>query len=334
MYVLPTLAPTRRLRSIAVITSGGDAPGMNSAIRSVTRAALAEGIQVYGFQRGYTGLVAETLIQLDSHSVSNIIQRGGTFLRTDRCDDFRKPEVRARCGDFLKANEIDALVVIGGDGSLTGAALLSQETGIPVIGLPGTIDNDIYGTDDTIGFRTAINTAVEAVDRIRDTASSHERLFLVEVMGRNSGFLASEVGIACGAEMVVVPEENLTTAEICERLIAQQNASRTSAGITVVAEGKEPGASYQIASHLRQYGYDPKVCVLGHVQRGGSPSSHDRILASSLGASAIRYLLAGIDDVMVGVRKGEVNTTPLNDVLTRRKQLDPEWLKLAQLLHN
>ena len=241
MYRLPELNKTTQINAIAVMTSGGDSPGMNPAIRSVTRAALNQGVRVFGINRGYSGLIIDDLFELKSSDVTNIVQRGGTIRKSDRCEAFKDPIVRNQAAEILKEHGIGGLIVIGGDGSLTGAHLLTQETGLPVVGLPGTIDNDIYGTDDTIGFDTALNTALEAIDKIRDTAVSHERIFLVEVMGRNSGHIASQVGVACGAEMIVVPEIDFKLDALCFSLANQRAEGRGSSGIIVVAEGPKPG---------------------------------------------------------------------------------------------
>lgn len=333
MYTLPTLEPVKRYTSIALLTSGGDAPGMNPAIRGVVRAALHSGMQVHGIQRGFSGLIADDLHKLTSLSVRNIVQRGGTILKSDRCEAFKDPVVRRQAADILHRRGIEALVVIGGDGSLTGAHLLCQETGIDVVGLPGTIDNDIFGTEDTIGFDTAVNTALEAIDRIRDTASSHERLFLVEVMGRNSGFIAINVGMAAGAEMIVVPERAVEIKAIGHELTERRLAGTGSSGIIVVAEGREPGLTYRLAEHLKTRGQDPRVCILGHVQRGGSPSGHDRVLATCMGAMAVHYLCAGYSDIMVGVHNGQIIDVPLQDVASFRKGLDPTLLDLTMELH-
>jgi 6-phosphofructokinase 1 len=264
-------------------------------------------------------------------SVANIIQRGGTILKTDRCEAFYKKSVRLEAANILRRKGIDGLVVIGGDGSFTGAHLMEKETDFPTIGIPGTIDNDIEGTDDTIGFDTAVNTAIEAIDRIRDTASSHDRIFLVEVMGRSSGFIALEVGIGGGAETVILPEKRQSMANILgtiERGIARGKTS----SIIVVAEGDKPGLSTRMANDLTKKGYNSKVCILGHTQRGGSPTGHDRLLASVLGASAIAYLLAGKSNAMVGVKDGKVVLVPFKQVIGFHKDVSNELLTLASIL--
>ncbi len=333
MYRLPKLKKNTDIKAIAVMTSGGDSPGMNPAIRSVTRAALNQGVRVFGIHKGYSGLIIGDISELKSADVSNIVQRGGTILKSDRCEAFKDPVVRNQAAEILREHGIDGLIVIGGDGSLTGAHLLTDETNIPVVGLPGTIDNDIYGTDDTIGFDTALNTALEAIDKIRDTAVSHERIFLVEVMGRNSGHIASHVGVACGAEMIIVPEIDFKLDALSFSLANQRAEGRGSSGIIVVAEGPRPGLTYRLANQLQTHGEKPGVCILGHIQRGGRPTGHDRVMASCLGASAVTYLLAGVSDIMVGMTDNKITTTPLSDVMEKKKPLNPQLVELAQLLH-
>ncbi len=333
MYSLPDLPPSRHLHAIAVLTSGGDSPGMNPAIRAIVRAALNQGIRVFGIHKGYSGLVIGDMSEMSSLSVSNIVQRGGTLLKSDRCEAFKEPAIRQQAAEILKTHGIEGLVVIGGDGSLTGAHRFANETDIAVVGLPGTIDNDIYGTDDTIGFDTAVNTALEATDKIRDTALSHERLFLVEVMGRNSGFIATQVGIASGAEMIVVPEYEFKISQLSLQLATNRASGQGASGIIVVAEGPKPGLTYRLAEQLRQHGQEPRVCILGHIQRGGSPTGHDRVLASCLGAAAIDFLRAGYSDIMVGVRQSQITSVPLRDVVAHKKVLDRSLYDTAMLLH-
>ncbi|WP_415885548.1 6-phosphofructokinase [Neptuniibacter sp. QD37_6] len=319
--------------AIAVLTSGGDSPGMNPAIRGVVRSALHQGIKVYGVHKGYSGLIIGDMWKMDSASVTNIVQRGGTLLKSDRCQAFLDPAVRHQAAEVLLKKGIDSLVVIGGDGSLTGAHMLASESTIRVIGLPGTIDNDIYGTDDTIGFDTAVNTALDAIDKIRDTALSHESLFLVEVMGRNSGFIATHVGIACGAELVVIPEYEVKVEAISFQLANNRVQGKGSSGIIVVAEGPTPGLTYNLAKQLEQHGQQPKVCILGHIQRGGRPTGHDRVLASCLGAAAVDYLCGGYNDVMIGIKNGAITETPLQHIIDKKKQLDAQLFEHVQLLH-
>ncbi len=326
MYTLPTLHIKKNISRIAVLTSGGDAPGMNAAIRAVVRTALSYSIETLGIYRGYSGLIEGDIHPLTSASVENIIQRGGTLLRSDRCLEFKHKSVRQRAYDTLVSHSVEALVVIGGDGSLTGAHLLGRETGLPVIGIPGTIDNDICLTDDTIGFDTAVNTALNAIDRIRDTADSHGRVFLVEVMGRDSGHIASEVGIAGGADYVVLPDSEIHQAQaqaIIQQSVkaksqqpdTQEQSQYDKSQIIIVAEGSSPGRTQSLAQHLIEQGQEPRMCILGHIQRGGSPTGHDRVLASSLGSFAVKYLLSGHQNHMVGVNKGAILAVPLAGLL-------------------
>ncbi len=331
MYGIETLPHKRDLKRIAVLTSGGDAPGMNAAIRAVVRTGLSEGIDVYGVQRGYSGLVEGDIRPLSSATVANILQRGGTILKSNRCEAFRTSAIRWQVAEQLREAAIEALVVIGGDGSLTGARQLQLETGFPVIGLPGTIDNDIYGTEDTIGFDTAVDTALGAIDRIRDTASSHNRLFLVEVMGRNSGFIAAYAGIAGGAEHILTPENEFDPKMLFDALLKSQKAGKSSS-LVLVAEGHTPGRTQNLANALIELGLEPRVCILGHTQRGGAPTGHDRMLASSLGAMAIRHLLAGHSNAMLGVKNNQIVLIPLDDVVSNRKSLQPGVLELASVL--
>lgn len=331
MLMIPHVPQTEKIRSLAVLTSGGDAPGMNAAIRSVVRYAISSGLSAYGVQRGFSGLIEGQIDRLELSSVSNIIQRGGTILRTSRCPAFHKRTTRREAANLLERKGIDALVVIGGDGSFRGAHLLEKETGFPTIGVPGTIDNDINGSDDTIGFDTAINTALDAIDRIRDTASAHDRLFLVEVMGRATGFIAASVGISGGAETIVVPEEKLSTAEICRRIDKGAKRGKLSS-IVIVSEGARSGGAAKIARELERKGYGPRVCVLGHTQRGGSPTAHDRLLASTLGASAVAYLLGGHSNAMVGVQNDAVCLVPFKKATGSKKPLPKEILDLSLVL--
>lgn len=337
MLEMPTPPKTSKakngktLRSIGVLTSGGDAPGMNAAIRAVVRYAIAQGCEVHGIQKGYSGLLAGQIEPLSASSVANIIQRGGTILKTDRCEAFHKKSVRREAAMILKEKGIEGLVVIGGDGSFTGAHFLGTENHFPTIGVPGTIDNDITGTDDTIGFDTAVNTAIEAIDRIRDTASSHDRIFLVEVMGRSSGFIALQVGVGGGAETIIVPGENNSIDRICKTVDRGIQRGKASS-IIVVAEGPKPGLSSRIAKDLEKRGYPSKVCILGHTQRGGTPTAHDRFLASSLGAASVAYLLAGHTDAMVGVKNDQIVLVPFKKVVGHAKPLPKELLQLAQVL--
>ena len=332
MLTIPNLNLSKNEnKSIAVLTSGGDAPGMNAAIRAVVRFGIAHGCEVYGVQKGYSGLLEGQIHPLGPSSVANIIQRGGTILKTDRCEAFYKKSVRREAANILRRKGIDGLVVIGGDGSFTGAHLMEKENDFPTIGIPGTIDNDIAGTEDTIGFDTAVNTAIEAIDRIRDTASSHDRIFLVEVMGRSSGYIALEVGIGGGAETTIIPERKESVQNIVntiERGIARGKSS----SIIVVAEGEKVGLSTRLAADLTKRGFSSKVCILGHTQRGGSPTAHDRLLASVLGASAVAYLLDGKSNAMVGIVDGSVVVVPFSKVIGHKKEVSADLLRLAGIL--
>jgi len=333
MLTMPNLPSQKKenFKCIGVLTSGGDAPGMNAAVRAIVRYAIGRGCMVKGILKGYSGLVDHHIIELAASSVANIIQRGGTILKTDRCEEFHDPAVRKQTVEILKQEGIDGLVVIGGDGSFTGAHLLEQETGFPVIGVPGTIDNDIAGTDDTIGFDTAINTAMEAIDRIRDTATSHDRIFLVEVMGHSSGFIGIQVALGGGAETVILPERNESVENICKTIERGIRRGKTSS-IVVVAEGPEPGLSSRLSVELSRAGYTTRVCILGHTQRGGTPTAHDRVLASVLGASAVGYLLAGHSNAMVGIQKDQVVLVPFQQVIGHKKSIPPELIPLSQVL--
>ncbi|MCB0414498.1 MAG: 6-phosphofructokinase [Bdellovibrionales bacterium] len=320
------------LKKIAVLTSGGDAPGMNAALRSVVRSALYSNIEVLGIKSGFSGLLEKNWQHLDAGSVANIIQRGGTFLKTGRCMEFLKPEYRSQAALNLKNIQVDALVCIGGDGSFTGAQALYNEHKVPVIGIPATIDNDIFGTEYTIGFDTAVNTAMQSIDKIRDTATSHDRLFIVEVMGRNSGFIATEVGLAGGAEDILIPENptnlDLTISQIKKGIERQKRSS-----ILITAEGQKPGRAYDLAEAIRKKsGFDAKVCVLGHVQRGGAPSAFDRKLASRMGAAAISALLNGKCDSFVGIQNDQMINVKFSDSIGKLKPVKKELIDLCRVL--
>jgi len=321
------------INNIAVLTSGGDAPGMNAAIRAVTRTALYYGKKVFGIYRGYEGMIENDIVELNTTSVKHILALGGTFLKSARSQEFRTPEGRAKAAKNLKDRNIDALVVIGGDGSFTGALKLAEEHGINVIGVPGTIDNDLYGTDYTIGYDTATNTVIESVDKIRDTASSHNRLFLVEVMGRDTGYIAASTGLATGALSIILPEKNNTYEELFGDLRSAQANKKTS-NIIMVAEGNHLGDIFEIATAVRKEfpSIDVKVTTLGHTQRGGSPSTNDRILASVLGHYAIKGLMEGQEKVMSGMINQKVVFTPLGDAITKTTALDYEMLTIAKIL--
>jgi len=321
------------LKRIALITSGGDAPGMNAAIRAVVRSGLYYGLEVLGFQYGYNGLVEDLSIELNTSSVGNIIQRGGTMLKTARSESFRTPEGRAQAAKNLNARNIDALVAIGGNGTFTGAEIFLAEHGIPTIGIPGTIDNDLFGSDYTIGFDTAINTAMEAIDRIRDTANSHDRVFFVEVMGRDAGYIAIDVGIAGGAEAILIPETPTHYEELFEKMQAGWRRNKGS-NIIVVAEGDDAGGAEivakKFAERFPQMNY--RVTVLGHLQRGGSPSARDRVLASRLGKAAVDALIDGKANVMVGVVNDQILHTPFGIAIRSKKEINEGVLALANVL--
>ncbi len=322
-----------KIKRIGVLTSGGDAPGMNAAIRAVTRMAIYHGLQVYGIHNGYHGMIEGQIKQLKSTDMSGIIQRGGTILRTARSEEFRTVEGRAKAYEQLKKNKIDALIVIGGDGSLTGARYLSEEHDIPCIGIPGTIDNDLYGTDYTIGYDTAINTVVDAVDKIRDTASAHNRLFFVEVMGRDAGFIALRSGIACGAEAILIPERE-TPIDKLEKYLHDGFVRKKTSGIIIVAEGDQQGGAYEIANKVKNdfKEYDVRVTVLGHLQRGGKPTAYDRVTASYLGTAAVDALLDDQKSVMVGIVNKQIVHVPFNKTIKNRKPINEELLKISEIL--
>jgi 6-phosphofructokinase 1 len=321
------------MKRIGVYTSGGDAPGMNAAVRAVVRTAVYHGLSVKGIKRGYEGMIHDDIIDLDRQSVANIIQRGGTFLKTARSKDFMTPEGRKKAYDNLHKNGIDALVCIGGNGSYTGAKIFNEEYGIPCIGLPGTIDNDLYGTDYTIGYDTAINTALDSIDRIRDTAHSHERVFIVEVMGRDSGFIALDVAIAGGAEGALIPEDISDWDKVIKHF-NRPGKRKKSFSIIVVAEGDEQGGALILEKRLTELYPDLKIrsTILGHVQRGGSPSARDRILASRLGSEAVKALIEGKTSVTVGVIGDEVSYTPFDLAINGKKSVNPAMIELAEIL--
>jgi 6-phosphofructokinase 1 len=322
-----------KIKKVGVLTSGGDAPGMNAAIRGVTRTAVYNGIEVIGIRHGYQGLIDSNFQKLESSSVSDIIQRGGTILKTARCEEFKTSEGRAKAFNNLKEAQIDGVVVIGGDGSFTGARIFNEEYDIPFVGIPGTIDNDIYGTDYTIGYDTALNTVVEAVDKIRDTASAHNRMFFVEVMGAEAGFIALYSGIATGAEAILIPETKGESRDI-KKLIGEGNTRRKSSNIIIVAEGDEEGGAFAIAEKVKNDfpEYDIRVSVLGHLQRGGSPSAMDRVNASRLGRAAVEALIDDQKSVMVGISNGEITLVPFRRAVKLHKDVDHNLVELARIL--
>lgn len=318
------------MKRIGLITSGGDSPGMNAAIRGAVRTAAGRGVEVYGFMRGYQGILDKDFQPMVSKSVGGIISRGGTILRTARCLEFREYAGREKAIGHLKELEVDGLVVIGGDGSLTGARALHEEFHYPVMGVPGSIDNDIAGSDFSIGFDTAVNTAVEAIDRVRDTAYSHDRVFVIEVMGRSNGFIALEAGIAAGAEAILMPEVPYSLCQICEALMQSERKGKKSS-IIVCAEGAITAAE-ACDEIKKQTGFEVRALVLGHMQRGGTPTAFDRVLALRLSAFATNRLLSGFRGEMAGVDGGKVISTPLAKVLTTDRLVDPEKLRLAELM--
>jgi 6-phosphofructokinase 1 len=323
------------IKSIAVLCSGGDSPGMNCAIRAVVRTGIGLGLQMYGIRRGYQGILEGDIISMDASSVGNIIQHGGTILKTSRCLDFHNPETRKEAFHVLKRKKIDALVVIGGNGSFNGAFSLHNEHQLPISGIPGTIDNDITGTDYTVGFDTAVQTAVEAVDKIRDTASSHARTFIVEVMGRKSTAIALHVGVCTGAENIILPKKGKEILDI-KKIAADINRGierGKNSSIIIVAEGEKPGLSHRVQKELQEnYQLEAHVCILGHIQRGGNPSSLDRFLASRMGNVAVESLLAGNNCFATCFLKGEVIAVPLGNCLEKRMEYRPYYEDLAKKL--
>ena len=321
-----------KIKTIGILTSGGDAPGMNAAIRAVTRAAIANELRVMAIYRGYEGLINDEVTEFKTENVSGIIQRGGTILKTARSKEFMTPEGREKAYKVMQRHGIDALVVIGGNGSLTGARLFAEEYDIPCIGLPGTIDNDLSGTDLTIGYDTTLNTIMECVDKIRDTATSHERIFFVEVMGRDAGFLAQNSAIAAGAEAAIIPEDS-TGADQLEHFIGRGIRKSKSSSIVIVSESPKCGAMYYAERVRKEYPeYDVRVSILGHLQRGGSPSAGDRILASRMGLGAIQALLDGQRNVMIGVRDDEIVYVPFSQAVKSNKPLKPDLIEVMNTL--
>ena len=323
----------KTVTKIGVMTSGGDSPGMNAAIRAVVRTGIYHGLEVFGIARGYTGMIEDDIIRLESRSVANIIQRGGTFLKTSRCKDFLEPPGREKAYNNLKKRGIDGLVVIGGDGSFKGALKFSEEYEIPCIGIPGTIDKDIAGTDFTIGFDTAVNTAVEAMDKIRDTADAHDRLFIIEVMGRDAGYIALHSGIATGAEHILIPERKTDIDNVVESLMEKEKRKKL-VNMIVVAEGENFGGAEDVARHIKAKlpTADVRVCILGHIQRGGAPSCLDRLIASRMGYHAVESLLMGRFNVMVGILNNKMYYTPLAKAVKSKQRISEEWIKIVKIL--
>jgi len=323
---------SKKVSKIGVLTSGGDAPGMNAAIRAVVRTGIYNGLEVFGIMRGYSGMIDDDIQPMNSRSVANIIQRGGTILKTARSTIFMEAEGRKIAYENLKKRGIDGLVIIGGDGSFKGAQKFSNEFDIPCIGLPGTIDKDIAGSDFTIGFDTAVNTAVEAIDKIRDTADAHDRLFIVEVMGRDAGYIALHSGIATGAENILIPETETDIEELIQSLSEQEKRKKL-VNIIVVAEGDKYGAN-EISSIVKKRlpSADTRVCILGHIQRGGSPTCLDRLIASRMGFAAVECLLNGTNNVMVGILNNQLHYTPLDHAIKAKQKISEDWLRIVKIL--
>ena len=323
------------MKTIAVLTSGGDSPGMNSSIRAVVRACAHYQIKCIGIIRGFSGLIENNTKVLSTRSVRGIINRGGTFLYSARCDEFKTAEGRKIAHKNLKDNEIDGLIVIGGDGSFTGALKLKQEFNFPVVGIPGTIDNDLHGTSHTLGYDTALNTVMDAIDKIRDTAISHHRLFLVEVMGADAGYIALNSGLAIGAQEILIPEVNMSFENLINSLKKSKKSGKTSS-IIVVAEGDKTGKNvFELASKIEETlpKYETRVSVLGHIQRGGTPSCFDRVLGTQLGVKAVESLIEGNDGNMVGIDNGKIIFTPLDKALKVKSKINKELFRISQIMN-
>ncbi|MDF2193411.1 6-phosphofructokinase [Paraflavitalea sp. CAU 1676] len=323
----------KKVTKIGVLTSGGDAPGMNAAVRAVVRTGIYYGLEVFGIMRGYTGMVENDIIPMHSRSVANIIQRGGTILKTARCKEFLQKEGRQKAYDNLKALGIDGLVIIGGDGSFRGADVFSREFDIPCIGIPGTIDKDIAGTDFTIGFDTAVNTAVESIDKIRDTADAHDRLFIIEVMGRDAGYIALHSGIATGAEHILIPERKTDMEDLILSLQEKERRKKL-VNMVVVAEGDEFGGGETVTQLVKERlpNIDTRLCILGHIQRGGAPTCLDRLIASRMGYAAVECLLEGRHNVMVGILNNRMQYTLLEKAVKSKQKISEEWMKIVKIL--
>jgi 6-phosphofructokinase 1 len=323
----------KKVTKIGVMTSGGDSPGMNAAIRAVVRTGLYHGLEVYGIMRGYQGLLEDDIFKMESKSVANIIQRGGTILKTARCKEFHDAEGRKKAYDNLKKRDIDGLVIIGGDGSFRGAVKFTQEYDIPCVGIAGTIDKDINGTDFTIGFDTAVNTAVEAIDKIRDTMDAHDRIFIIEVMGRDAGYIALHSGIATGAENILIPEKKTNINDVVESLLEKERRKKL-VNLIVVAEGDEFGGAMKVQSVLKEKlpKAEIRVCILGHIQRGGAPSCIDRVIASRMGYHAVECLLEGRHNVFVGILNNKMNYIPLEAAVKNKGKVSDEWMKIVKIL--
>lgn len=321
------------MKKIAVFTSGGDAPGMNACIRAVVRGGLYHGVEVYGVNRGFNGLINDDMVSMDSHSVSSIIQRGGTILKSARSKEFLTREGRKKAFNNLRNRGIDGLIAIGGNGTFAGAEIFYKEFGIPTVGAPGTIDNDLYGTDYTIGFDTAVNTALDAIDKIKDTANSHERIFFIEVMGRHSGDIAVHAAVGSGAELALIPETSTSITDIASALRKAEKRSKTSS-IVIVAEGNEHGGVVETSKKVKEAmpDLDMRISILGHIQRGGTPTSSDRLLGSLLGLGAVEGLLNGETNVMAGRIKDKLVFTPFHDAINKKKPLNEEKLRMIRII--
>src|SRR5687768_9899393 len=323
----------KKVTKIGVLTSGGDSPGMNAAVRAVVRTSIYNGIEAFGIMRGYAGMIDNDIVPMHSRSVANIIQRGGTILKTARCKEFFQPEGRQKAYNNRKKLGIDGLVIIGGDGSFRGAEIFSREFDIPCIGLAGTIDKDIMGTDFTIGFDTAVNTAVEAIDKIRDTADAHDRLFIIEVMGRDAGYIALHSGIATGAENILIPERK-TDVEMLIESLEEKEKRKKLVNLIVVAEGDEFGGADEVAKLVKERlpQTETRVCILGHIQRGGAPTCLDRLIASRMGYHAVECLIQGRHNVFVGIQNNKMNYVPLEKIGKRKGTISDEWMKIVKIL--
>ena len=322
----------KKVTKVGVLTSGGDAPGMNAAIRAVVRTCIHNNLEVYGIMRGYQGMIDDDIFRMTSKSVANIIQRGGTILKTARCMEFFEPEGRKKAYENLKKRGIDGLVIIGGDGSFRGAVKFGQEFDIPCIGLAGTIDKDISGTDFTIGFDTAANTAVEAIDKVRDTMDAHDRIFVIEVMGRDAGYIALHSGIATGAEHILIPEKKTDILQLVSEMQKKERRKKL-VNLIVVAEGDDLGAT-EVTKILQENlpKAEVRMCILGHIQRGGSPSCMDRLIASRMGYHAVESLIEGRHNVFVGILNNKIHYSPLESVVKNKGKISDEWMKIVKIL--
>ncbi len=322
-----------KITKIGVLTSGGDAPGMNAAIRAVVRTGLYNGLEVHGIMRGYQGMIDDDIYKMESKSVANIIQRGGTILKTARCKDFFESAGRKKAYDNLKKRGINGLVIIGGDGTFRGGKKFHEEFDIPSVGIPGTIDRDIVGTDFTIGFDTAVNTAVGAIDKIRDTMEAHDRMFIIEVMGRDAGFIALHSGIATGAEHIIIPERK-TDIEAMIHSLKEKGKRKKLVNLIIVAEGDEFGGAAGVNEMVKKHvpEMDTRICVLGHIQRGGSPTCLDRVIASRMGYNAVECLMNGKYNIMIGIKENRINYTPLEKASKMKTRVNDEWMKILKIL--